>query len=172
MTGPIGQTHRQWQRPADQTCDKRRPQKVDPVEAKDARRALGPAQLLPRSRLRCAEDAQGDGLWSVQYRVFSPPHELSVQRPETNRSPDAVSVSAGSGVKSHGNKPREHQQSRVSTMESLLSSRTPTSRCRSATARRRVQARESPPGAGRAATGTRVALRFRPLLPARRRARP
>ena len=40
-----------------------------------------------------------------------------------------------------------------------LSSRTPTSRCRSATAGRRVRARESPPGAGHTATGTRVALR-------------
>ena len=53
-----------------------------------------------------------------------------------------------------------------------LSSRTPTSRCRSATAGRRVRARESPPGAGRAATGTRVALRSRPLLPARQHVRP
>ena len=53
-----------------------------------------------------------------------------------------------------------------------LSSGTPTSRCRSATAGRRVRARGLPPGAGRAATGTRVALRSRPLLPARRHARP
>jgi hypothetical protein len=52
-----------------------------------------------------------------------------------------------------------------------LSTRTPTSRCRSATAGRRVRARESPPGAGRAATGTRVALRSRPLLPARQHVR-
>jgi hypothetical protein len=53
-----------------------------------------------------------------------------------------------------------------------LSSRTPTSRCRSASAGRRVRARESPPGAGRAATGTRVALRSRPPLPARQHERP
>jgi len=53
-----------------------------------------------------------------------------------------------------------------------LSSRTPTSRCRCATAGRRVRARESPPGAGRAATGTRAALRSRPLLPARQHVRP
>src|SRR6266704_829592 len=52
------------------------------------------------------------------------------------------------------------------------SSGTPTSRCRSVTAGRRVRARGSPPGAGRAATGTRVALRSRPLLPARRHVRP
>src|SRR5437660_6499817 len=37
-----------------------------------------------------------------------------------------------------------------------LSSRTPTSRCRCATAGRRVLALESPPGAGRAATCTRA----------------
>src|SRR5207248_10382396 len=49
-----------------------------------------------------------------------------------------------------------------------LSSGTPTSRCRSATAGRRVRARESPPGAGRAAIGTRVALRPRPLPPGAR----
>ena len=43
-----------------------------------------------------------------------------------------------------------------------LSSRTPTSRRRSATAGRRARGRESPPGAGRAATGTRAAPRHRP----------
>jgi len=53
-----------------------------------------------------------------------------------------------------------------------LSSRTPTSRCRCPTAGRQVRARESPPGAGRVATGTRVALRSRPLLPARQHVRP
>ena len=53
-----------------------------------------------------------------------------------------------------------------------LSSQTPTSRCRSATAGRRVRARESPLGAGHAATGTRVALRPRPRLPARQHVRP
>src|SRR6266536_3242198 len=55
---------------------------------------------------------------------------------------------------------------------SLISSRTPTSRCRSATARRRVRARESPPGAGRAATGIRVVVRSRSLLPAPRHVPP
>ena len=53
-----------------------------------------------------------------------------------------------------------------------LSSRTPTSRWRCATAGRRGRARGSPPGAGRAATGTRVARRSRPFLPARRHVRP
>src|SRR5258708_38914570 len=53
-----------------------------------------------------------------------------------------------------------------------LISRTPTSRCHSATAGRQVRARESPRGAGRAATGTRVALRSRPLLPAMQHVRP
>lgn len=53
-----------------------------------------------------------------------------------------------------------------------LSSQTPTSRCRSATAGRQVRARESPLGAGHAATGTRVALRSRPRLPARQHVRP
>jgi hypothetical protein len=48
-----------------------------------------------------------------------------------------------------------------------LSRQTPTSRGRSATAGRQVRARESPPGAGHAATGTRVALHRRPRLPAR-----
>ena len=61
---------------------------------------------------------------------------------------------------------------RLNAPRRALSSRTPTSRCRSATAGRRVRARESPPGAGRAATGTRVALRSRPLLPARQHVRP
>src|SRR3982075_964277 len=42
-----------------------------------------------------------------------------------------------------------------------LSSRTPTSRCRSATAGRRVRARQSPPAASRAVTGIRVVLRER-----------
>ncbi len=60
----------------------------------------------------------------------------------------------------------------VRQRDRALNSRTPTSRCRSATAGRRVRARESPPGAARAATGIRVALRRRPLLPARRHARP
>ncbi len=53
-----------------------------------------------------------------------------------------------------------------------LSSRTPTSRCRSATAGRRVRARGSPTGAARAATGTRLALRCGPLLRARQPMRP
>ncbi|MBA4866727.1 hypothetical protein H1V43_36615 [Streptomyces sp. PSKA54] len=53
-----------------------------------------------------------------------------------------------------------------------LSSQTPTSRCRSTIAGRQVRARESPPGAGRAATGTRVALRPRSCLLARQRVRP
>jgi len=53
-----------------------------------------------------------------------------------------------------------------------LSSQKPTSRCRSATAGRQVRARESPPGAGHAATGTRVAPRPRPRLPARPHERP
>src|SRR5229473_4974180 len=53
-----------------------------------------------------------------------------------------------------------------------LSSRTPTSRCRSVSAGRRGRARESPPGDGRAATGTRVSLRFRPLLPKPQHGRP
>ena len=51
-----------------------------------------------------------------------------------------------------------------------LSSQTPTSRCRSAAAGRRGRARESPPGAGHAATGTRAALR--PRRPARQLVRP
>ena len=53
-----------------------------------------------------------------------------------------------------------------------LSSRTPTSRCRSATAGRQVRARESPPGAGHAATGIRAARRPRLRLPARQHVRP
>jgi hypothetical protein len=53
-----------------------------------------------------------------------------------------------------------------------LSSQTPTSRCRSATAGRRARARESPPGVGHAAIGTRVALRYRSRLPARQHVRP
>ena len=53
-----------------------------------------------------------------------------------------------------------------------LSSQTPTSRCRSATAGRRARARESPPGVGHAAIGTRVALRHRSRLPARQHVRP
>ena len=53
-----------------------------------------------------------------------------------------------------------------------LSSQTPTSRCRSATAGRQLRARESTLGAGRAATGTRVALRRRARLPARQHVRP
>jgi hypothetical protein len=50
--------------------------------------------------------------------------------------------------------------------------RTPTSRCRSATAGRRARARESPPGVGHAAIGTRVALRHRSGLSARLHVRP
>jgi hypothetical protein len=53
-----------------------------------------------------------------------------------------------------------------------LSSQTLTSRSRSATAGRQVRARESPPEAGHAATGTQVALRPRPRLPARQHVRP
>ena len=53
-----------------------------------------------------------------------------------------------------------------------LSSQTPTSRCRSAAADRQARARESPPGAGHAATGTRVALRPRPRLRTRQHVRP
>ena len=60
----------------------------------------------------------------------------------------------------------------VLASRSALSSRTPTSRCRSATAGRRVRARESPPGAGRAATGTRVAPRSRLVLSPRQHVRP
>ena len=54
----------------------------------------------------------------------------------------------------------------------VLSSRTPTSSCRCATAGRRGRAREWPPRAGHAATGTRVALRRRPRLPGRQHVRP
>src|SRR5688500_31359 len=50
--------------------------------------------------------------------------------------------------------------------------RTPPSRSRSAAAGRRARARGSPPGAERAATGTRIAPRPRPRPPAPRRAPP
>ena len=53
-----------------------------------------------------------------------------------------------------------------------ISSRTPTSRGRSAAAGRRVRARGPPPEVGRVATGTRLSPHARPRLPARRRARP
>jgi membrane-associated phospholipid phosphatase len=59
-----------------------------------------------------------------------------------------------------------------SRASALLSRRRPTSRYRSATAGRRAPARESPPGAGHAATGTRVARLPRLHLPARQHARP
>ncbi len=53
-----------------------------------------------------------------------------------------------------------------------LSTQTPTSRCRFATAGRRARDRESPPGVGHAAIGTPVALRHRSRLPARQHLRP
>ena len=53
-----------------------------------------------------------------------------------------------------------------------LRSQTLTSRCRSAIVGRQVQVPESAPEAGRAATGTRVALLPRARLPARWRGRP
>src|SRR4051812_28236851 len=53
-----------------------------------------------------------------------------------------------------------------------LSSRTPTSRCRSAAAGRRARGRGSPQGAGRVATGTPVAPRGRSRHPVRRHVRP
>jgi len=53
-----------------------------------------------------------------------------------------------------------------------LNCQTLTSRFRFATAGRQVRARESPPEAGHAATGTRVGLRPRSHLPARQHVRP
>jgi membrane-associated phospholipid phosphatase len=59
-----------------------------------------------------------------------------------------------------------------SRASALLSRRRPTSRYRSAPAGRRAPARESPPGASHAATGTRVALLPRLHRPARQHVRP
>jgi hypothetical protein len=53
-----------------------------------------------------------------------------------------------------------------------FSSRTLTSRSRSATAGRQVRARGLPPGAGHAATGTQIALRPRSRPPARQHVLP
>jgi hypothetical protein len=99
----------------------------------------------------------------------SPEEESGTGRPD--RDPLAVTGAAGAsspvGVLAEGCAfPASWRPTRA------LSSQTPTSRCRSATAGRPVRARESSPGAGRAATGIRAGLRLRPRLAAQRHARP
>src|SRR5207244_9183234 len=117
---------------------------------------------------RLAGHRETGRLTSTRLRAMSLEGSLAAQVGQA-RGPSVLLVRGRSG--------RQRVNVALTTLTVLvpgraLSSRTPTNRCRAESAGHRGRARESPPEAGRAATDTRVSLRFRALLPERQRGRP
>jgi len=150
-----------------------------------SRRFPQPAQLRPCSVYRCGSSTLGgwwprrDGGRPGRHRcartTASRPGPRSSRRPSWSAGAEGEADGAPRGwpdVHGTGCTPEQDPRQRGQGRPSALSGRTPTSRCRSATAGRRGRARGSPPAVGRAATGTRVALRSGPLLPVRQHVRP
>jgi len=143
-----------------------------------------PATTPSRSTRRTRPAGCRPAKWTAGSSRGHSPTDRSNQRPTAQNDPSSARSAADAKVAPAGGVRRADRPiGRVSSQRPLrlwavlasrraLSSQTPTSGCRSATSGRQARARESPPGAGHAAIGTRVALRPRPRLPARQHVRP